>query len=112
LTQRIAMRRVTNRGVGLDVGVEGEQGFQPVGRGVGEQPVTGVQGPPRGVEGLALVAAVPAGGQLDTAAALVEGLTCQADGVEGVHHRDRVVQLLGRSGLESGEPIHRHDLSW
>ena len=47
---------------------------------------------------------------LDPAAAPVQGVAGQADDVEGVHHRDRVGQLLGGGGLEPGEPVHRDDL--
>ena len=34
----------------------------------------------------------------------------EADDVERVHHRDRRWQLLGRGGLEPGEPVHRDHL--
>ena len=47
---------------------------------------------------------------LDPAAAPVEGVAGQADDVEGIHHRDRVGELLGGGGLEAGEPVHRDDL--
>ena len=47
---------------------------------------------------------------LDPAAAPVQRVAGQADDVEGVHHRDRVGQLLGGGGLEAGEPVHRDDL--
>jgi hypothetical protein len=49
-------------------------------------------------------------GLLDSSAALIEGVTGQARNVEGVHDRDRVGEFLGGGGLESGEPVHRHDL--
>ena len=94
----------------LDVGVDLEQLLQPVLLLVGEQVRAGVQGPPRAVERVVLVAAVTAGVLLDSAAALVECVAGQAHHVEGVHHRDRLGQFLGGGGLEAGEPVHRDDL--
>ena len=62
------------------------------------------------VERVAGAAAVAAGVLLDPASAVVQGVAGQADYVEGVHHRDRVGQLLGGGGLEPGEPVHRDHL--
>jgi len=47
---------------------------------------------------------------LDPASAPIECVACQADDVEGVHHRDRVGQLLGGGGLEASESVHRDHL--
>jgi len=69
-----------------------------------------VQGAPRGIERVALAAAVPTGGLLHAAAALVQSIAAQAHAVERVHHRDRVGQLLVGGGLETGEPVHRNHL--
>ena len=69
-----------------------------------------MQGPPRGVERVAGAAAVPVEVLLDPASAPVQRVAGQADDVEGIHHRDRVGQLLGGGGLEPGEPVHRDDL--
>src|SRR5690606_4213334 len=77
---------------------------------VGEQVGAGVQGPAGGVERVALAAAVTVQLLLNAAAALVQRVAGQADDVEGVHHRDRVRQLLGGGGLEAGEAVHRDDL--
>ena len=62
------------------------------------------------VERVARAAAVAVEVLLDPAAAPVQGVAGQAHDVEGVHHRDRVGQLLGGGGLEPGEPVHRDDL--
>ncbi|SPB32204.1 hypothetical protein MAJHIDBO_02200 [Propionibacterium freudenreichii subsp. shermanii] len=77
---------------------------------VGEQVSPGVQGPPRGVERVALASAVSVQFLLDSAAALIESVPGQPDDVEGIHNRDGVRQLLGGGGLEAREPIHGHDL--
>jgi hypothetical protein len=53
-----------------------------------------VQGAPRGIERIALAAAVPTGGLLDAAAALVQSIAAQAHDVERVGHRDRARQFL------------------
>ena len=97
-------------GLDLDVLLDGEQALQSVLLLVGEQAGAGVQGPPRGVERVACAAAVAVQVLLDPAAAPVQGVAGQPDDVEGVHHRDRVGQLLGGGGLEPGEPVHRDDL--
>ena len=47
---------------------------------------------------------------LDPAPAAVQGVAGQAHHVEGIHHRDRVGQLLAGGGLEPGEPVHRDHL--
>ena len=59
-------------GFDLDVLVGLEQGREPVLLLVGEQVRAGVQGPPGGMERVALTAAVPARVLLDPAAALVQ----------------------------------------
>jgi hypothetical protein len=64
----------------------------------------------RGIERVALAAAVPTGGLLDAAAALVQSIAGQAHDVERVHHRDRVGQFFAGGGLETGEPVHRNHL--
>ena len=51
------------------------------------------------VERVVLVTAVAVDGELNAAAALVEGVAGQPDDVEGIHHRGRVRDLLGRGGL-------------
>ena len=75
---------------------------------LGEQRGAGVEGAPRGIERVALAAAVPAGDLLDAAAALVQSIAGQAHDLERVHHRDRVGQFLAGGGLEPGEPAHRN----
>ena len=88
----------------LDVFVCCEQGGEPGSLLLGEQPDTGVQGPSGGVERVALVAAMAVDGLLDPTPAPVQGVTGQADHVEGIHDRDRVGELLGGGGLEPAEP--------
>ncbi|AFP37839.1 hypothetical protein MSMEI_1366 [Mycolicibacterium smegmatis MC2 155] len=97
---------------GLDLGVRvgGEQCGQSGFLAVGEQVGPGVQGASRSVERVGAAAAVPAGGQLHAASALVEGVAGQADHVEGVHHRGRVRQFFGGGGLEPGEPVHGNNV--
>jgi hypothetical protein len=65
-----------------------------------------VQGAPRSVERVGIAAPVPAGGQLDPAPALIEGVAGQPDHVEGIHHRHRVGQCFSGGGLEPGKAIH------
>ncbi|CPV79788.1 Uncharacterised protein [Mycobacteroides abscessus] len=77
---------------------------------VGEQIGTGVQGASAGVERVGLAAAVPTCRQLHPAAALIEGVASQAHHVERVHHRRRLGQFLGGSGLEPGEAIHSNNV--
>jgi hypothetical protein len=47
---------------------------------------------------------------LDPSAAVVQGVSGQADDVEGIHDRGRCRDLLCGGGLEAGEPVHRDDL--
>ncbi len=94
----------------LDVGVAREQRVESLALLVGEQVGAGVQGPARGVERVALVAAVTDDLELDAPAALIERVPAQAHHVEGIHHRHRGRELFGGGGLEAGEPVHRHDL--
>lgn len=47
---------------------------------------------------------------LDAPPALVEGITCEADHVERVHHGDCLRKFLGGGGLEAREAIHRDHL--
>ena len=94
----------------LDVVSGGEQGLDAGALSVGEQAGAGVQGPSGPVERVPCAAAVTVQVLLDPAPALVQGVAGQAGDVEGVHHRDRVGQLLGGRGLEPGEPVHRDDL--
>jgi len=68
------------------------------------------ESPARAVPRVVLAALVAVDVQLNTASALVEGLATQADDVERVHHRCGSKGLLGRGGLEAGEPIHRDDI--
>lgn len=74
-------------GFDLDVGVGREQLRQPVLLGLGEQVGAGVQGASRGIQWIAGAASVPVGGLLDPAPALIQGVACQTDDVEGVQHR-------------------------
>jgi len=64
--------------LGLDVLVGLEQGLQSLCLLVGEQVGAGVQGPPRGVERVAHVAAVPTSVLLNSSAALVQGVAGRA----------------------------------
>jgi hypothetical protein len=68
----------------VDVRLVGEQGVEPVDLLVGEQVCAGVEGAPRAVERVALVAAVSTGGLLDPASALIECLAGQACDMEGI----------------------------
>ena len=77
-------------GLDLNVLVGREQVDKPSLLLVGEQVGTGVQGPPRTVEGVAGAAAVPAGVLLDAASALVQGVTSQTHHMEGVHDHNGV----------------------
>lgn len=67
-----------------------EQGRQPGLLGVGEQISSGVKCSPCAIERILFAVAVPAGGQLDTPAALIEGVAGQPNYMEGVHHRHRL----------------------
>jgi hypothetical protein len=71
----------------LDVGFVGEQRVDACALSVGEQVVSGVQGPPGAVERVVGVAAVSVQVLLDAAATAVQGITGQAGDVEGIHHR-------------------------
>lgn len=42
----------------------------------------------------------------------VQGVVGELDDMERVHHRSRVWDRLGGSGLEPGESVHRHDLDF
>src|SRR5690606_29966103 len=97
-------------GLDLDVLVEVEQCGELVFLAVGEQVDAGVQRPPCAVERVVLRATAPVDDLLHPASAPVQGVTGQADDVEGVHHRDRVGQFLGGGGLEAGEAVHRDHL--
>ena len=68
----------------LDMVLVGERRGDPGALAVGEQVGSGVQGPARLVERVALEAAVPAGVLLDAAPAPVQGVTGQASDVERV----------------------------
>ena len=70
----------------------------------------GVQDPPGAEQGVAGAAAAPARDLLDPAAALIEGVTGEADRVERIENRDGVGQFFGGGGLEACEPVHRDDL--
>lgn len=97
----------------------GEQGLQPLALLVGEHTGAGVQGPPGGIQRVALAAPVPAGVLEDPATAPIQGSTGEAHDVKRIPRRDRIGQLLGGGGLEPGEgrpsrrPRHasRHDSS-
>jgi hypothetical protein len=84
-----------------------EQDVEPTSLAVGEQVGAGVQGPPGPVERVTRQTAVAVEILPDPTTAAVERVTGQTDDVEGVHHRDRVGDLLCCSGLEPGEPVHR-----
>ena len=84
----------------LQVFIAGEDLVEPVLLAIGEQVRAGVQGPPGGVQGVLLAAAVAMELLLDPAAAPVERVTGQADDVERIHHGDGVGQFLGGRGLE------------
>jgi len=94
----------------LDVLIDRELVGQPLLLLVGEQVRSGVQGPPRGVERVALAAPVPVNGLLDPATALIQRIPGEAHHVKRVHHRHGVGQFLGGGGLEAGEPVHRDHL--
>lgn len=47
---------------------------------------------------------------LDALPTPVRGVAGELDDVEGIHHLDRVGQLVDGSGLVSGEPVHCDDL--
>jgi hypothetical protein len=66
-------------------------------------------GSPCGVQRVALAATVAVESSLGPTTASVQGIACEADDVEGVHHRDRVRKFLGGGGLKAGEPVHRND---
>ncbi|AMS05722.1 hypothetical protein AXH35_09985 [Acidipropionibacterium acidipropionici] len=68
----------------LDVGVVGEQGVQSVLLLVVEQVGAGGQGPAGGIERVALAAAVPTDGLLNSPSALIERLASEARDVEGI----------------------------
>ena len=70
--------------------VVGEQRGQPLALLLGEQCGAGVQGAPRGMERVALAAAVPTGGLLDAAAALVRRTGAVADRRQVDDHAYRV----------------------
>ena len=61
-------------------------------------------------ERVALLPAVSGRFLLNTPADLVQTVTGEPDDVERVHHFHRGRQLFDSSGLEPGEPIHRHNL--
>ena len=70
----------------------GAEYFTPVdlgGLAVDKQFGAGVQRPPRGVQRVALAAAVTVQVLLDPATALIPGPAGQADHVEGIHQRHR-----------------------
>ena len=98
-------------GLDLDVVLDPEQRGEPGDLAVGEQVGAGVQGPPGAIQRVLRAAAVSVQLLLDPATALVQRIGGQADDVERVHHRDRRWQLLGRGGLEPGEPVHRDHLN-
>ena len=98
------------RRLDLDMDVAREERVQAFRLLVGEKIRPGEQGPAGGVERVTLVAAVTEDAELNSPAALVEGVASQAHDVEGIHHRHRAGQFLSGGGLEPGEPIHRHDL--
>lgn len=88
----------------------GEQRLEPVLLLLGEGICTGAQGPPRAVERIVFAAPVPVEILLNTAPTLIRSITSEANDVEGVHHRDRVRESFGGSGLEAGEPTQRDHL--
>ena len=90
--------------------IAGEQVTQPLALLVGEQVGPGVEHPSSTVERVVLASAVAVGDLLDSTSAPIEGVAGQAHYVEGIHHRGRLGKLLGGSGLEAGEAVHRHDL--
>jgi len=61
-----------------------EQVLESLLLGVGEQVDAGVQGPAGGVQRVTGTAAVPRGGLLDAAAALIQGVPAQAHHMKGV----------------------------
>jgi hypothetical protein len=69
-----------------------------------------VQSPPGLIQRVALLPAVSGRFLLNTPADLVQTVTGELDDVERVHHFHRGRQLFDSSGLEPGEPIHRHNL--
>ena len=62
------------------------------------------------VEGVALTAAVAAGGLLDAAADLVHGLGSEFDDVEGVQDGGGVFEFVVQGGLVAGERVQGRDL--
>jgi len=90
--------------------VESEQCPQTAGLLVGEEVRAGMQRPARGVERVALTAAMAVDGLLHPAPAPVQRVAGLPDHLEGIHDRDRVGQHFGGSGLQPGEPVHRDDL--
>ena len=71
-------------GFDLDVLIAGEQGFQASLLARSEKVQTGVQGPTGAVERIGSATAVAVQCLLDAAPALVEGITGQADDMEGI----------------------------
>jgi len=88
----------------------GEHTGQPVTLAVGEQLGAGAQHPADAIERVTCSAAMPAGVLLDPLSAAVQRFAGQRDHVKRVHHCNRVGDGLSGGGLETGEPVHRHDL--
>ena len=86
---------------GLDRGVEiiGEQGFETLGLGVGEQAGPGQRGAPGPVEPVTRSAPPACDRPLDAAAALVELAGSQGHEVKGVHDRPGLGGLLAGGAL-------------
>ncbi len=85
-------------GLDLNMVLHGEQRLQPRGLLLGEQVVTGVQGPPGPVQRVVCPAAVAVQVLLDPAAARIQGISGQADDVEGY------VDVVGIGAGEGGGP--------
>jgi len=75
------------RGLDRDVLLDLEERIESGCLLLGQQVLSGVQGPPGPVERVVLVAAVAVQVLLDPSSALVEGVAGQANDVEGIHDR-------------------------
>src|SRR5699024_12132714 len=88
----------------------GEQACDPLlllGR---EQISACVQSPPRSIQGVFRSSTMTRGLLLNTTTNIIESITGALDDMEGVHHFDRIGQILDRGCFETWETVHRSDV--
>lgn len=93
------------------VSLVSEQGFYSALLFLGQERSTGEQRPSGPVERVALPAAVAMNVVLGAAPTALEGIACEPDDVEWIHHYYRFGEFLASRSSEAAEAVHRDDLN-